>query len=86
MNETQKRLNGKVTLVTGAGSGIGRGCALRLAAEGASVVLVDLESSDGAGISGLPCAARRRDPATHRAVAGGCAGMERDPCRLRFAP
>jgi len=47
MNDTQKRLNGKVTLVTGAGSGIGRGCALRLAAEGASVVLADLESSDG---------------------------------------
>src|SRR4030095_13407665 len=47
MNETQKRLNGKVALVTGAGSGIGRGCALRLAAEGASVVLADLESSGG---------------------------------------
>ncbi|MGH9429352.1 MAG: SDR family NAD(P)-dependent oxidoreductase [Terriglobia bacterium] len=40
-----KRLNGKVALVTGAGSGIGRGCALRLAAEGASVVLAGLEAS-----------------------------------------
>ena len=47
MNETQKRLNGKVALVTGAGSGIGQGCALRLAAEGANVVLADLESSAG---------------------------------------
>ena len=33
--------------MTGAGSGIGRGCALRLAADGASVVLADLESSGG---------------------------------------
>jgi NAD(P)-dependent dehydrogenase (short-subunit alcohol dehydrogenase family) len=47
MNATQKRLSGKVALVTGAGSGIGRGCALRLAAEGASVVLADIESRGG---------------------------------------
>jgi NAD(P)-dependent dehydrogenase (short-subunit alcohol dehydrogenase family) len=47
MNETQRRLNGKVALVTGAASGIGQGCALRLAAEGASVVLADLDSSGG---------------------------------------
>ena len=51
MNEPQKRLNGKVALVTGAGSGIGRGCALRLAAEGASVVLADLESSGGENVA-----------------------------------
>src|SRR5688572_8379422 len=47
MNATQKRLSGKVALVTGGGSGIGRGCALRLAAEGASVVLADIESRGG---------------------------------------
>ena len=52
MNETRKRLNGKVALVTGAGSGIGRGCALRLAAEGASVVLADLESRRGTDVAG----------------------------------
>ncbi|HEY0212266.1 MAG TPA: acetoin reductase [Paenirhodobacter sp.] len=37
-------LNGKVVLVTGAGQGIGRGIALRLAKEGADVGLVDLKS------------------------------------------
>jgi NAD(P)-dependent dehydrogenase (short-subunit alcohol dehydrogenase family) len=42
-----RRLAGKVALVTGAGSGIGRGCALRLAKEGAGVVIADLESSGG---------------------------------------
>jgi NAD(P)-dependent dehydrogenase (short-subunit alcohol dehydrogenase family) len=51
MNEKQKPLNGKVALVTGAGSGIGRGCALRLAAEGASVVLADLESGGGKDVA-----------------------------------
>lgn len=37
-------LNGKVILVTGAAQGIGRGIALRLAADGASVVLVDIKA------------------------------------------
>lgn len=37
------RLAGKVAVVTGAGQGIGRGCALRFAHEGARVVAVDLD-------------------------------------------
>ena len=41
------RVAGKVALVTGGASGIGRGCAELLAAEGATVVVTDLQ--DGAG-------------------------------------
>ena len=35
-------IENKVALVTGAGQGIGRGIALRLAKDGASVMLVDV--------------------------------------------
>lgn len=41
------RVAGKVAIVTGGASGIGRGCALRLAEEGAAVVVTDIQ--DGAG-------------------------------------
>lgn len=42
------RLNGKIALVTGAGSGIGRGCALALAKEGAALIVTDLDKDSGA--------------------------------------
>nr|WP_245608581.1 SDR family NAD(P)-dependent oxidoreductase [Saccharibacillus sacchari] len=38
------RMNGKVSVVTGAGSGIGRAAALRLAEEGSKVALIDLHA------------------------------------------
>ncbi|MEO5876915.1 MAG: SDR family oxidoreductase, partial [Streptosporangiaceae bacterium] len=37
---------GRVALITGSGSGIGRACALRLAAEGARIVVADLRPGD----------------------------------------
>jgi meso-butanediol dehydrogenase / (S,S)-butanediol dehydrogenase / diacetyl reductase len=53
------RFAGRVVLVTGAGSGIGRTCAVRLSAEGAHVGLADLnEESAGAVRAGLPNADR----------------------------
>jgi NAD(P)-dependent dehydrogenase (short-subunit alcohol dehydrogenase family) len=42
------RVAGKVALVTGGASGIGRACALRLAQEGARVVVTDVQDSMGA--------------------------------------
>ncbi len=42
-----KRVDGKVAIVTGAASGLGRGAAQRLAAEGARVVLADRDATLG---------------------------------------
>ena len=50
MSDTQPRrtLEGKIALVTGAASGIGRAIALRFAAEGAATLFADREESAGA--------------------------------------
>jgi NAD(P)-dependent dehydrogenase (short-subunit alcohol dehydrogenase family) len=41
------RFSGRVAIVTGSGRGIGRATALRLAAEGAAVVVADIDASSG---------------------------------------
>ena len=38
-----KRFEGRTAFITGGGHGIGRACARRLAAEGASVVIADID-------------------------------------------
>jgi NAD(P)-dependent dehydrogenase (short-subunit alcohol dehydrogenase family) len=47
MNHIERRLQGKVALVSGAASGIGAAVAARLAREGAEVVGADLQDVDG---------------------------------------
>src|SRR5688572_27550795 len=41
----ERRFDGKVALVTGGGSGIGEACVRRLADEGATVVVVDIDAA-----------------------------------------
>lgn len=46
------RVEGKVAIVTGGASGIGRGCALRLAEEGARVAVTDIQDQAGEAVAG----------------------------------
>ncbi|GAA1117758.1 MULTISPECIES: 3-oxoacyl-ACP reductase [Streptomycetaceae] len=67
-----KRLDGRVAVITGAGSGIGLATARRFAAEGAKVVCVDLDEETGAKaaneVGGLFVQADVTDEAAVRAM------------------
>jgi 3-oxoacyl-[acyl-carrier protein] reductase len=78
---TPQRHAGKVALVTGAGSGIGRASAQRLTAEGASVIVTDLDGDAAAETAeplGDTALARQLDVTDEAAIAGVVAeGIER---------
>jgi acetoin reductase-like protein len=96
------RLRGKVAIVTGGAQGIGRACALRFAAEGASVVVADLnlagaeevaqeiEAAGGAAIGVQVDVARREQAQTmvDRAVArfGGVDILMNNAGVIRITP
>ena len=75
-----RRFDGKAALVTGAGSGIGRAVALRLAREGATVLAVDVdgarldETQQAAGGALTLRAADLADPDACAAVVADCVG------------
>lgn len=84
-----KPLNGKVALVTGAGRGIGREIALRLARDGASIVVHYASSSAGAAATvadiaalGGQAIAYQADIAVRAEVQALFAAIDRNPGRL----
>lgn len=78
-----KNLSGKVAVVTGAGSGIGRALAQALAAEGCHLALCDVDEQGLAQTAGLLATAcrvttARVDVASEQAMEAFAAGVKRD--------
>jgi NAD(P)-dependent dehydrogenase (short-subunit alcohol dehydrogenase family) len=77
---TAQRAAGKVALVTGGASGIGRGCAIRLAAEGARVIVSDRDGAGAAAVAaevgGRPVTLDVTDGAAWAAAIAGIAAAE----------
>jgi NAD(P)-dependent dehydrogenase (short-subunit alcohol dehydrogenase family) len=75
------RLEGKVAVITGGGSGIGRACALRFAQEGATVCVADIDLTaatetarrvDAAGRKSLPVQVDTTDEASNDVMVKRC--------------
>ena len=81
------RVAGKVALVTGGASGIGRGCAEALAREGASVVLTDVQAKGEDVAAGIRKAGGKARFQMHDVTSEGewnavVAGIEKEAGRL----
>jgi len=61
----QGRLDGKTVIMYGAGRGIGRGCALAAAEEGAAVTVADLDAANAAAVAAEIAAAGGRALGVH---------------------
>ena len=80
-------LAGKVAIVTGGASGLGRGMVERFVAEGARVVIADVDADGGEALAGGARRRRPRSSATDVADADAGAGRGRPRGRaLRRAP